>query len=63
MRVSAYRALGATEGEAELYRWRLALNASCTFGFERQHHPAHVDIGSHYDPVSFSGVRLSWLGT
>jgi Leucine-rich repeat (LRR) protein len=57
MRVDAYAARGASPQEAEHYRWRLALNASCTLGFNREHHPQFVDIGAHYDPSQITALR------
>jgi Leucine-rich repeat (LRR) protein len=56
-RVEAYAARGASPQEAEHYRWRLALNASCTLGFNRQHHPLFVDIGAQYDPAQITALR------
>lgn len=57
MRVEAYAARGASPQEAEHYRWRLALNASCTLGFNRQHHPQFVDIGAQYDASQITALR------
>jgi hypothetical protein len=57
VRVAAYRLQGASVEEAERYRWQLALNASCTLGFSRQHHPSAVAIGNQYDPASITALR------
>jgi Leucine-rich repeat (LRR) protein len=58
MRVDAYAARpGVSTQMAEAYRWALALNVSCTLGFNRTHHPHAVGIGANYDPASITALR------
>lgn len=56
-RCEAYRAIGATNEQVEVYRFHLALNLNCTLPWNRRYHYTEVEIGNQYDPSSITVLR------